>query len=192
MHTIAKAFFRVLTKKRYFQELLYGLEPTYQIAPQACISSKRSFVYHQGESLVYHHCERRYSLWLMIYTFGDEIHAKAWWYTIAFAMDKKNRQVETCRFFWWIRRESNPRPKTTWYEFLRRQLIYCNSPTKRRSTGSYSGSPFVHDRYKGNFRCMFTSTLRSVRGRGTPQRNGWCFDHSTATNRPEGQLVRQP
>ena len=44
---------------------------------EACISSKRSFVYHQGESLVYHHCERGYSLRLMIYTFGDEIHAKA-------------------------------------------------------------------------------------------------------------------
>ena len=36
----------------------------------------------------------------MIYTFGDEIHAYAWWYTIAFAMDKKIRQVETCRIFW--------------------------------------------------------------------------------------------
>ena len=26
----------------------------------------------------------------MIYTFGDEMHACAWWYTIAFAMDKKS------------------------------------------------------------------------------------------------------
>ena len=25
----------------------------------------------------------------MIHTFGDKIHARAWWYTIAFAMDKK-------------------------------------------------------------------------------------------------------
>ena len=75
---------------------------------EACISSKRSFVYHQGESLVYHHCERGYSLRLMIYTFGDEIHAKAWWYAIAFAMDKKIRQVETCRIFWLGNRDSNP------------------------------------------------------------------------------------
>ena len=51
---------------------------------EACISSKRSFVYHQGESLVYHHCERGYSLRLMIYSpcrdilgKADEIHAKA-------------------------------------------------------------------------------------------------------------------
>ena len=46
------------------------------------ISSKRSFVYH--------HCEKKCSLRLMIYTFGDEMHAYAWWYTIAFAMDKKS------------------------------------------------------------------------------------------------------
>ena len=32
-----------------------------------CISSKRSFVYH--------HCERKYSLRLMIYACGDDIHA---------------------------------------------------------------------------------------------------------------------
>ena len=25
------------------------------------------------QSVVYHHCERKYSLWLMIYTFGDDI-----------------------------------------------------------------------------------------------------------------------
>ena len=55
-----------------------------------------------------HHCESEYSLRLMICTFGDEIHAKAWWYAIAFAMDKKIRQVETCRIFWRKRRDSNP------------------------------------------------------------------------------------
>ena len=64
-------------RKRYFGEFLYGLELTYQIAPKACISSKRSFVYHQGESLVYHHCERRYSLRLMIYSPCRDILGKA-------------------------------------------------------------------------------------------------------------------
>ena len=57
-----------------------------------------SRVYHQdgvlhiinSAGIVYHHCERIYSLRLMIYTFGDEMHACAWWYTIAFAMDKKS------------------------------------------------------------------------------------------------------
>ena len=46
--------------------------------------------------IVYHHCERVYSLRLMRYSpcrdilgKADEMHAKAWWYTIAFAMDKK-------------------------------------------------------------------------------------------------------
>ena len=47
-------------QKRYFGEFSYGLELTYQITPQACISSKRSFVYHQGE--------RGYSLRLMRYS----------------------------------------------------------------------------------------------------------------------------
>ena len=57
-----------------FATFSLGLKCSVPITPKACISSKRSFVYHQGESLVYHHCERRYSLRLMIYTFGDDIH----------------------------------------------------------------------------------------------------------------------
>ena len=32
---------------------------------------------------------KRYNLRLKIYACGDDIHAKAWWYTIAFAMDKQ-------------------------------------------------------------------------------------------------------
>ena len=61
-------------KKDIFATFSLGLNCSVPIRPKACISSKRSFVYHQGESLVYHHCERRYSLRLMIYTFGDDIH----------------------------------------------------------------------------------------------------------------------
>lgn len=45
---------------------------------------------------------------------------------------------------------------------------------------------------RANSRFMFTSVLRSVLGRGAPKRNGWRNSHSTAANRPEGQLVRQP
>ena len=67
-----------------------------------------SLVYHQRLAVVYHHCESEYSLRLMIYTFGDEIHANAWWYTIAFAMDKKIRQAETCRIFWLGKKDLNP------------------------------------------------------------------------------------
>ena len=54
----------------------------YHQSRRNCISSKRSFVYH--------HCEKKCSLRLMIYTFGDEMHAYACWYTTAFAMDKKS------------------------------------------------------------------------------------------------------
>ena len=57
----------------------------------------RAIAYHQNRVLhiikfaefVYHHCERRCNLRLMIYAYGDDIHTKVWWYTIAFAMDKK-------------------------------------------------------------------------------------------------------
>ena len=61
----------------------------------------------QGVSLVYHQfreklhiistkccissLRKRYKLRLMIYACGDDIHAKAWWYAIAFAMDKQKR-----------------------------------------------------------------------------------------------------
>ena len=58
----------------------HGESRVYHQFRRNCISSKRSFVYH--------HCEKKCSLRLMIYTFGDEMHAIAWWYTIAFAMDK--------------------------------------------------------------------------------------------------------
>ena len=60
----------------------HGESRVYHQFRRNCISSKRSFVYH--------HCEKKCSLRLMIYTFGDEMHAYAWWYTIAFAMDKKS------------------------------------------------------------------------------------------------------
>ena len=60
----------------------HGESRVYHQLRRNCISSKRSFVYH--------HCEKKCSLRLMIYTFGDEMHACAWWYTIAFAMDKKD------------------------------------------------------------------------------------------------------
>ena len=34
----------------------------------------------------------------MICAFGDDIHAKAWWYTIAFAMDKKREAFSSFSF----------------------------------------------------------------------------------------------
>ena len=96
-----KKIFSVLLNMNSNSYTNHGESRVYHQFRRNCISSMRS--------IVYHHCERGYSLRLMIYTFGDEIHAKAWWYTIAFAMDKKIRQVETCRIFWRRLRDSNPR-----------------------------------------------------------------------------------
>ena len=47
----------------------HGESRVYHQFRRNCISSKRSFVYH--------HCEKKCSLRLMIYTFGDEMHACA-------------------------------------------------------------------------------------------------------------------
>ena len=47
----------------------HGESRVYHQFRRNCISSKRSFVYH--------HCEKECSLRLMIYTFGDEMHACA-------------------------------------------------------------------------------------------------------------------
>ena len=38
---------------------------------------------------------------VMIYAYRDDIHADAWWYTKPVGLDKKIRQVETCRIFWY-------------------------------------------------------------------------------------------
>ena len=66
-------------------------------------------VYHQSKALYIIIAEvLLYRLRLMIYAFGDDIHTKVLWYTIAFAMDKK-RQSEDCLFWSW-KRDSNTRP----------------------------------------------------------------------------------
>ena len=94
-------------QKRYFQEFSYGLELVRHITPWGVYGINAKHCISSRCNLVYHHCERGCSLRLMIYTFGDEIHAKAWWHAIAFALDKKIRQVETCRIFWRRWRDSN-------------------------------------------------------------------------------------
>ncbi len=68
-----------------------------------------SVVYHQRLAVEYHHCESGYSLRLMICTLKrDDIQPKglmicttlrAVMICQVFDLDKKNRQVETCRFF---------------------------------------------------------------------------------------------
>ena len=50
-------------------QINHGESRVYHQFHRNCISSKRSFVYH--------HCEKKCSLRLMIYTFGDEMHACA-------------------------------------------------------------------------------------------------------------------
>ena len=91
-NSVISAFDKEIQNKTHQKEKIgkfcIDLNLCVTITPKACISSKRSFVYHQGESLVYHHCERGCSLRLMIYSpcrdilgKADEIHAKAWWDT---------------------------------------------------------------------------------------------------------------
>ena len=77
-----KKIFSAVLRMNSNSYINHGESRVYHQFRRNCISSKRSFVYH--------HCEKKCSLRLMIYTFGDEVHACAWWYTIAFAMDKKS------------------------------------------------------------------------------------------------------
>jgi len=72
------AFFCLWATKKIFSAVLrmnsnpcinHGESRVYHQFRRNCISSKRSFVYH--------HCEKKCSLRLMIYTFGDEMHACA-------------------------------------------------------------------------------------------------------------------
>ena len=76
--------------------------------------SRRRRVYHQGVSLVYqpqlvavyHQCEALYIIkpqentrWrVMIYAFGDDIHADAWWYAKPAAWIKKFRERSSRNF----------------------------------------------------------------------------------------------
>ena len=97
--------------------------------------SRRSLVYHQfrrncissTRSVVYHHCESEYNLRLMIYSLwrdipvkADEIHANAWWYTIAFAMDKKIPSPKTWNF---LAPPAGLEPATRAY----RGAVYCRA-----------------------------------------------------------------
>ena len=142
-------------QKRYFLSFSFGFELSHpnhgigvHITPKACISFATCCGISSMRSIVYHHCERRYSLRLMIYTYGDEIHAHAWWYAIAFAMDKK-RQVETCRFL------VDPRG----IEPLSENLLIWLSPgafcplefpsSDAGRQASDLGSHFLHGRFNG-------------------------------------------
>ena len=120
-----------MLRKRYFLRFAIRIRTqTQNHAKGVYIINSIGIVYHQRLAVVYHHCERGYSLRLMICTFGDEIHAKAWWYTIAFAMDKKIRQVETCRIFWRRWRDSNSRTAFDGYTISNRarSTSYATSP----------------------------------------------------------------
>ena len=76
---------------------------------------------------------------------------------------------------------------STWIVYL---LLFPNKIADRQAI-SWVALLCMTDA-RANSRFMFTSVLRSVSGRGTPERNGWRYSHSTAANHPKGQLVRQP
>ena len=95
--------------------------------------------------------------------------------------------------FWWIRRESNPRPKTTWYECLRRQLIYCSSPARRRLTGSLQGIALLLDWYRQNSQFKFTSNVTlSPRARFSLEERVAHMATAPPIEAPEGDSIRQP
>ena len=70
---------QVLLAMGYKKDIICSFAYEFELSQK----SRRSRVYHQdgvlhiinSVGIVYHHCERECSLRLMIYTFGDEIHA---------------------------------------------------------------------------------------------------------------------
>ena len=63
----------------------------------------------------------------------------------------KKRLVETSRFFWWSRGESNPCPKIYSHIFLRVHSVYCVSEQRCRQTGCAIRIALSHDCYKRQF-----------------------------------------
>ena len=129
----------------------HGESRVYHQFRRNCISSKRSFVYH--------HCEKKYSLRLMIYTFGDEMHACAWWYTIAFAMDKKSTGRNLSIFGGGGGNRTRVQKSIhTAFSGCRRLLKFPRHQVNRQT--QYFGIPICHDNGRGA--PLFTFTAKST------------------------------
>ena len=106
-----------------------------------CLPKVTSF-FIQAAGLVYHHRAKRgayhqpsglyliksqeYAPSVMIYAYGDDIHAKAWWYTKPAAWIKKEVTFgrQKLLLFWRRVRDSNPR-------FLSESLVFKTSSLNR-------------------------------------------------------------
>ena len=103
------SFCCIKIRKRYFGQSLIRFrtktqnhaEGVYIIKTKFCISPRRK---PSISSL-----RKRYNLRLMIYTYGDDIHDCVVMICQACGLDKKIRQVETCRIFWLGWRDLNSR-----------------------------------------------------------------------------------
>ena len=87
--------------------LLYHIL-TLKSRQQPCISSISQKLHIIKTKFCISSLRKWYNLRLMRCTFGDDIHAKAWWYTIAFAMDKKDygkhiifHSLFVCKYLFW-------------------------------------------------------------------------------------------
>ena len=84
----------------YFSRKFKNFSPTrIPITPKACISSATCCGISSTQSVVYHHCERRYSLRLMIYTYGDDMPLLSQWIKNSTSFGLSN--------FWPARADSN-------------------------------------------------------------------------------------
>ena len=90
-----------------------------------CISSISQKLYITKTKFCISSLRKLCNLRLMIYALGDDIHTKVWWYTIAFAMDKKISFRRT-RIFWSWKRDSNTRPAHYEWAALPTELFQQN------------------------------------------------------------------
>ena len=80
-------------------EFSYRLELAYQITARAVDIIKTKFCISPRRKPCITSLRKR------MQPMADDIHLR-WWYAIAFAMDKKIRQCETCRIFWQGQKDS--------------------------------------------------------------------------------------
>ena len=99
---------------------------------------------------------------------------------------REHSKEHSLAIFWWTRGESNPCPKTSWYDLLRGQSVFISShyapPTDRQHAVR---STFVLDRFRCDRRCKFTTTITL-----SPQ--SWSSAEERVTRRSQHCQLKRP
>ena len=106
-----------------------------KITPKACISSIPKELHIINTKCCISSSRREYTLRVMIYAFGDDIHADAWWYAKPAAWIKKFREPSSRNF---LERITGIEPATS-------TLARLRSTKWAKSAGGASGRNWTND-----------------------------------------------